>query len=98
MSGTHPVAGAGLADCAIDNTCNMDGLVTDTVLYAIGAGVVCIWLVMWPIALWSVAAEPTGRLRGAIWAVTVTALPFLGAVTFWTRERWMPREAGIPVP
>lgn len=26
--------GAGLADCATDTTCTMDGLVTETVLYA----------------------------------------------------------------
>lgn len=51
MSGAHVVAGAGLADCAINNTCAMDGLFTDMVLYAIGSGLTCIWLVTWPIAL-----------------------------------------------
>lgn len=93
MSGTSLVATAGLADCAADNTCSMDGLVADTVVYAMGAGAVCIWLVMWPIALWSVVAEPTGKLRGAAWAVLVTALPFVGAIAFSTRARWVPRRS-----
>lgn len=98
MSGAHVVAGAGLADCAINNTCAMDGLFTDMVLYAIGSGLTCIWLVTWPIALWSVVAEPTGTRRGAAWALIVTALPFVGAVAFWTRERWMPHPTGNIAP
>ena len=92
------VAAAGLADCATDNTCTMDGLFTDMVLYAIGAGLVCMWLVMWPIALWSVVAEPTGTWRGAVWALIVTALPIVGAIAFWTRERWMPHPTGSIAP
>ncbi|MDL9949006.1 hypothetical protein QSJ19_26200 [Gordonia sp. ABSL11-1] len=88
-----------LADCAAStNACEnkMAGLGADFVFSMIGFGLVTIWLVMWPIALWSVIAEPTGRARGFAWAVLVSAVPFVGAIAFWTRNRWMTHRVAVP--
>lgn len=63
---------------------------TDALLVISGMGLIATWLVMLPIALWSVIAEPTGKARGMAWATAIIALPFLGAIAFWTRNRWQP--------
>ncbi|MGC5259386.1 hypothetical protein ACPXCG_23860 [Gordonia sp. DT218] len=88
-----------LADCATStNACEnkFAGLGTELVLSGLGLGLVAVWLVMWPIALWSVIAEPTGRTRGLAWALVVSAVPFAGAIAFWTRNRWVPHHESVP--
>ncbi len=67
---------------------------TDALLVFAGMGLIAVWMVMLPIALWSVVSEPTGKAVGVVWAVVIIGLPFIGATAFWCRNR---RRFGTPL-